>query len=107
MPNDEILAARDEHRSSVSQQRRDIIARQAEGELRFRRPDGRLLPEVPPAQRVPGDPVEVLRESHDADGIAIRPRTAMPGWLGEHLNVGYAIDVLHPFANRHRPERAS
>jgi len=55
------------------------VDRQADGELRFRRPDGRLLPEVPPAQRVPGDPVEVLRESHDADGIVIRPRTAMPG----------------------------
>jgi len=34
-------------------------------------------------------------------------RTGMSGWLGEHLNVAYAIDVLHPFANRHRPERAS
>ena len=25
-------------------------------------------------------------------------RTAIPGWLGEHLDVGYAIDVLHPLA---------
>ena len=24
--------------------------------------------------------------------------TATPGWLGERLNVGYAIDVLHPLA---------
>jgi len=22
----------------------------------------------------------------------------MPGWLGERLNVGWAIDVLHPLA---------
>jgi len=22
----------------------------------------------------------------------------MPGWLGERLDVGYAIDVLHPLA---------
>jgi hypothetical protein len=25
-------------------------------------------------------------------------RTSMPGWLGERLNVAYAIDVLHPLA---------
>jgi 5-methylcytosine-specific restriction endonuclease McrA len=56
------------------------VDRQADGELRFRRPDGRLLPEVPPAQRVSGDPVEVLRESHDADGIVIRPTRCRAGW---------------------------
>jgi len=26
----------------------------------------------------------------------------MPGWLGERLDVGYAIDVLHPVAARVR-----
>src|SRR5882762_10431633 len=25
-------------------------------------------------------------------------RTSMPGWLGERLDVGYAIGVLHPLA---------
>ncbi|MEX2147075.1 MAG: hypothetical protein WED01_08705, partial [Candidatus Rokuibacteriota bacterium] len=25
-------------------------------------------------------------------------RTACPGWLGERLDVGWAIDVLHPLA---------
>jgi len=25
-------------------------------------------------------------------------RTAMPGWQGERLDVGYAISVLHPLA---------
>ena len=24
--------------------------------------------------------------------------TATPGWVGEWLNLGYAIDVLHPLA---------
>jgi len=28
----------------------------------------------------------------------LHSRTAMPGWLGERLDVGYAIDVLHPLA---------
>jgi len=26
----------------------------------------------------------------------------MPGWLGERLDVGYAIDVLHPLAATNR-----
>jgi hypothetical protein len=48
---------------------------------------------------VADDPVKVLRARHDADGIVIDSRTSMPGWLGERLNVAYAIDVLHPLAN--------
>jgi hypothetical protein len=27
-----------------------------------------------------------------------RARTTCPGWLGERLDVGWAIDVLHPRA---------
>jgi len=74
------------------------VERQPDGELRFRRPDGRLLPEVPPPSHVPSDAVEVIRARHDAQGLVLHSRTAMPGWLGERLDVGYAIDVLHPRA---------
>ncbi|HLF92030.1 MAG TPA: DUF222 domain-containing protein, partial [Planctomycetota bacterium] len=74
------------------------VDRHPDGELRFRRPDGRLLPDVPPPAAIPADPVETLRARHEAQGLRIHPRTAMPGWLGEGLNVGYAIDVLHPLA---------
>jgi hypothetical protein len=74
------------------------LDRQADGELRFRRPSGLLLPEVPPPPQTPADPVRALRERNEAAGLALRPHTATPGWLGEHLNVGYAIDVLHPLA---------
>jgi 5-methylcytosine-specific restriction endonuclease McrA len=74
------------------------LDRQPDGELRFRRPDGRVLPEVPPRPEVPGDPVRALRARNDADGLVLHARTAMPGWLGEPLDVGYAIDVLHPLA---------
>jgi hypothetical protein len=28
----------------------------------------------------------------------LHARTAIPGWFGEPLDVGYAIDVLHPQA---------
>ncbi len=74
------------------------LDRQSDGELRFRRPDGRLLPEVPPPPEVRGDPVKVLRARHDVEGLHLHAHTATPGWLGEHLDVGWAIDVLHPLA---------
>ena len=68
------------------------------GELRFRRPDGQLLPEVSHPAAVPGDPVWLLRTRHEEDGLNLHAKTAMPGWIGERLDVGYAIDVLHPRA---------
>jgi hypothetical protein len=74
------------------------LDREPGGELRFRRPDGRALPEAPPPPEVPGDPVAVLRARHEADGLHLHARTAIPGWLGEPLDVGWAIDVLHPLA---------
>jgi 5-methylcytosine-specific restriction endonuclease McrA len=74
------------------------LDRQSDGELRFRRPDGRLLPEVPSPPEVPDDPVEILRARHDAEGLRLHARTATPGWLGERLDAGWAIDVLHPLA---------
>ena len=74
------------------------LDRQADGELRFRRPDGRVLPEVPPPHEVPDDPVKSIRARHEAQGLSIDARTSTPGWLGEPLDVGWAIDVLHPLA---------
>jgi len=74
------------------------VERQADGELRFRRPNGEPLADVPPPPAVVADPVAVLRARHETQGIRIHPRTAMPGWLGEPLDAGYAIDVLHPSA---------
>jgi Domain of unknown function (DUF222)/HNH endonuclease len=74
------------------------VDRGPDGELRFHRPDGRLLPEVPPPSEVRGDPVEILQARHDAAGLVLHAHTATPGWLGERLDIGYAIDVLHPLA---------
>jgi hypothetical protein len=79
------------------------VERGPDGALQFRRPDGRPLPEVPPAPAVPDDPVDELRARHAAQGLQIHPRTACPGWLGERLDVVYAIDVLHPLAARPSP----
>jgi hypothetical protein len=74
------------------------VDREPDGELRFRRPDGRVLPDVPPPPEVPGDPVNSLRAQHETEGLHLHARTAIPGWLGEPLDVGWAIDVLHPLA---------
>ena len=74
------------------------LDRQPDGELRFRRPDGQVLPEVPYPPEVRGDPVEILRSRNEADGLHLHARTATPGWLGERLDVGWAIGVLHPLA---------
>jgi 5-methylcytosine-specific restriction endonuclease McrA len=76
------------------------VEREPDGSLRFRRPDGRPLPEVPPPAAVVGDPVEALRGRHDSQGLRLDARTACAGWLGERLNVPWAIDVLHPLAQR-------
>jgi len=76
------------------------VARGPDGVLRFRRPDGRPLLEVPPSAQVLGDPVKLLRARHDSQGLRLTARTACPGWLGERLDVGWAIDVLHPRAGR-------
>jgi hypothetical protein len=74
------------------------VERQPDGELCFKRPHGRLLPEVPHHATVPSDPVRALRARNGAQALDIHARTSMPGWLGERLDVGYAIDVLHPLA---------
>jgi hypothetical protein len=72
------------------------VERDSDGELRFRRPDGRLLPAVPPPAAMPRDPTEALRARNVAEGVHVHARRAMPNWSGERLDVGYAIDVLHP-----------
>ncbi len=65
-----------------------------DGALRFQRPDGHTLPDVPKPAAVPEDPVQALRTQHQAQGLVLHARTACPGWLGERLDLGWAIDVL-------------
>src|SRR5216684_9267423 len=47
------------------------LERQADGALRFRRPDGRPLPQVPPPSGVRSDPVNALLAAHDAQGLHV------------------------------------
>jgi hypothetical protein len=79
------------------------VERLSNGELQFRDPHGRVLLEVPCSPAVPRDPVNALRTHHGDAGLSLHARTAMPGWLGERLDLGYAIDVLHPRARRIDP----
>jgi hypothetical protein len=74
------------------------VERQADGGLQFQQPDGRPLPDVPPPAAVPADPVHVLRADHFARDLDVHTRTACAEWLGERLDVGWAINVLHPLA---------
>jgi 5-methylcytosine-specific restriction endonuclease McrA len=74
------------------------IERQLDGQLRFLRPDGRPLPDVPLPSVVPDDPIKALRMRNEAAGLNVDARTMCPGWLGQRLDVGWAIDVLHPRA---------
>ena len=74
------------------------LERLVDGALRFRRPDGRALPEMPPPAMVPADPVGAIRTRHVSQGLHVHARSGCPGWLGERLDVAWAIDVLHPRA---------
>ena len=77
------------------------VERRDDGALEFRRPDGRVLPDVAPAADVRGDPEQTIRACNEAVGLTLDARTATPRWLGERLDIGYAIDVLHPLARGH------
>jgi hypothetical protein len=57
-----------------------------------------VLPHVPPAPALASDPVALIRARNEAEGLVLDAHTATPGWLGERLDVAYAIDVLHPLA---------
>ncbi len=74
------------------------VIRQTDGGLEFRRPDGRVLPEVPPALLLLDDPLETLCAANIEYGFPIDAQTGRPEWTGERLDVGWALDVLHPLA---------
>ena len=72
------------------------VERAPDGTLRFSTPAGRPIPEVP---AVPAEPTRTLVAGHRALGLTIHGRTGCPTWLGERLDLGWAIGVLHPAAD--------
>jgi len=90
----------DRHHRSVHEDGFHVV-RLADGELEFRRPDGRVLPNAPTLPRVAPDGGEALSRDNLAGGVHVDARTLLPSWTGERLDVRYAIDVLHPRAIGH------
>ena len=91
-----------ESRASVWRHHRAVheegytVVRDADGTLRFGTPGGWAIPETPAPPAVPRDPAQALVATNRAHGVGIGPRTAIPHWCGERLDLGWAIDVLHP-----------
>ena len=83
------------------------VVREADGTLRFSTPGGWPIPEVPASPEVPGDPARALIATNRAHGLTIDARTGLPIWCGERLDLGWAIDVLHPAAQPAAPRPAS
>jgi Domain of unknown function (DUF222)/HNH endonuclease len=75
------------------------VERRTGDDLIFRQPNGRELPDVPPTPRPPADPLQALYDANAEHGLRIDAHTGRPTWTGERLDVGWAIDVLHPLAN--------
>jgi len=75
------------------------VERDTDGTLRFRTPGGRPILEVPAPAAVPSDPIWALVTANRARVLTIDARTGCPNWGGERLDLGWAIDVLHPAAN--------
>ena len=65
-----------------------------DGDARFYRPDGRLLPAAPSAPHWNGVALGPTMSRLAASGITIDGRTATPHWHGERLDLPWAIDVL-------------
>ena len=75
------------------------IQRNEDGVLAFYRPNGWPIPEAPHTSWFRADPMEALREDNIALGLRAGAHTLDSEWLGGQLDVGWAIDVLHPQAN--------
>ena len=93
-----VLLCRRHHRAVHEEGYR--ITREPDGTVQVHRPDGRPLPAVPPPAPVPADPMAALRAEHAAQGLQLTAKTTCPLWLGERLDVGWALHVLHPLATR-------
>ena len=75
------------------------VARDVDGAIHFWRPNGQPLLDAPPPPLRAGDVVAPIETVNDANGLRITPRTGLPTWTGERLDLGWAINALHPEAN--------
>lgn len=73
------------------------------GRARFTRPDGTELPDVPRRPVAPKAPVRALLARNAKTGVDIGPWTATPDWLGDRLDLDWALFVLRPTPPRRGP----
>ena len=87
-----VLLCRRHHRAMHEEGYRVTI--DAAGDVKFLRPDGRPLPEAPPAPAWTGPALQPTNDGLAAAGIEIGADTATPSWGGERLDLDYAMSVL-------------
>ena len=68
------------------------------GELRFRDAHGWVIPDAPEPPHVSADGGEMLRLQTATAGVQVDSNTLRPRGDARWLNLGYAIDVMHPRA---------
>ncbi|HEY2993146.1 MAG TPA: DUF222 domain-containing protein [Methylomirabilota bacterium] len=76
------------------------VERRTDGEVEFRRPDGRVLPNAPALPAV-HDSEQVLRAQNA--GVDLNAGTLRPTGDAQGFKLAYAIDVMHPRAIATRP----
>jgi len=81
---------------------RFTIERADDGALVVRTPRGVELASVAPLPALASDPVETLYDAHREAGLAIGPRDALPTWMGESMDYGFAVWTLLDLAKRRR-----
>ncbi len=65
-----------------------------DGELRVRRPDGRVLEHAPKPRSLRQGGHEILRHAHRERGLDIHAKTGLPGWGGERADYDYLVGII-------------
>ena len=87
-----VLLCRRHHRAVHEEGFR--VTLDADGGVQFEGPDGRPLPEAPPAPAWTGPALQPTNDGLAAAGIEIGADTGTPSWRGERLDLDYAMSVL-------------
>ena len=87
-----VLLCRRHHRAVHEEGFR--VTLDADGGVQFEGPDGRRLPEAPPAPAWAGPALQPTNAGLSAAGIEIAADTGTPSWRGERLDLDYAMSVL-------------
>ncbi|MGH7553867.1 MAG: DUF222 domain-containing protein [Longimicrobiales bacterium] len=87
-----VLLCRRHHRTVHEEAFRVVVSE--DGEIQFHRPDGRPFPAAPPSALIAEDAAASLKAGHRALGLEIDASTAMSGWMGERLDLDYAVLTL-------------